>query len=61
VAPLNKDLGEKLKAKYTKEVEAYESDKGTSAKRRRTWKMSAFFTVSQAIDSDGGEALLNGL
>jgi len=41
VHPLNKELGEKLKEKYAKEVEHYEGDKSISAKRLRIWKMSA--------------------
>src|SRR5258707_12281140 len=36
VAPLNKELGEELKEKYTKEVERYEGDKADVSKEAKT-------------------------
>jgi hypothetical protein len=58
VAPLNKDLGEKLKEKYAKEVEHYEGDKVDVSKEAKSLEDERDLTVRQADRFDGGEALL---
>src|SRR4029077_10012709 len=58
VAPLNKEMGEKLKEKYTKEVEHYESDIGDVSKEAKNLEDERDVTVRQADRFDGGEALL---
>ena len=58
VAPLNKELGEKLKEKYAKEVEHYESDKSDVSKEAKGLEEERDLTIRQADRFDGGEALL---
>jgi len=58
VAPLNKELGEKLKEKYAKEVEHYEGDKVDISKEAKNLEDERDLTVRQADRFDGGEALL---
>src|SRR5258706_15237163 len=57
VAPLNKDLGGKLKEKYAKEVE-HESDKSDVSKEAKNLEDERDLTVRQADRFDGGEAFL---
>jgi hypothetical protein len=58
VAPLNKEMGEKLKEKYSAEVEHYESDKGDVSTEAKKLEEERDLTVRQADRFDGGEALL---
>jgi len=58
VAPLNKELGEKLNEKYAKEVEHYEGDKVDISKEAKNLEDERDLTVRQADRFDGGEALL---
>ncbi len=58
VAPLNKELGDKLKEKYAKEVEHYESDKSDVSKEAKTLEDERDLAVRQADRFDGGEAFL---
>ena len=58
VVPLNKELGDELKEKYTKEVEHYESDKVDVSKEAKNLEDERDLTVRQADRFDGGEALL---
>ena len=58
VAPLNKEMGEKLKEKYAAEVEHYESDKGDVSTEAKKLEEERDLTVRQADRFDGGEALL---
>src|SRR5258708_17900396 len=58
VAPLNKELGDKLKEKYAKEVEHYESDKGDVSKEAKNLEDERDLTVRRADRFDGGQALL---
>src|SRR6266700_4248028 len=58
VVPLNKELGEELKEKYTKEVEHYESDKVDVSKEAKNLEDERDLTVRKADRFDGGEALL---
>ncbi|OLB19162.1 MAG: hypothetical protein AUI12_14755 [Acidobacteria bacterium 13_2_20CM_2_57_6] len=58
VAPLNKELGEELKDKYSKEVEHYEGDKVDVSKEAKNLEDERDLTVRQADRFDGGEVLL---
>ena len=58
VAPLNRELGEELKEKYTKEVEHYEGDKVDVSKEAKNLEEGRDLTVRQADRFDGGEVLL---
>lgn len=58
VAPLNKELGEELKAKYAKEVEHYAGDKVDVSKEAKNLEEERDLTVRQADRLDGGTALL---
>jgi hypothetical protein len=58
VAPLNKELGQKLKEKYAQEVEHYESDKSDVSKEAKGLEEERDLTIRQADRFDGGEALL---
>ena len=57
VAPLNKELGEELKDKYSKEVEHYEGDKVDVSKEAKNLEDERDLTVRQADRFDGGEVL----
>ena len=58
VAPLNREMGEVLKEKYTKEVEHYEGDKVDVSKEARNLEEERDLTVRKADRFDSGEALL---
>jgi hypothetical protein len=58
VAPLNKELGEELKDKYSKEVEHYEGDKVDVSKEAKNLEDERDLAVRQADRFDGGEVLL---
>jgi Domain of unknown function (DUF4337) len=58
MAPLNKELGEKLKEKYAKEIEHYESDKEDVSQEAKNLEKERDLAVRQADRFDGGEALL---
>lgn len=58
VAPLNKEIGEKLKEKYAAEVAHYESDKSDVGTEAKKLEDERDLTVRQADRFDGGEALL---
>lgn len=58
VAPLNKELGEQLKEKYSKEVEHYESDKSDVSEEAKKLEDERDLEVRKADRFDGGEALL---
>jgi hypothetical protein len=58
VAPLNKELGEELKDKYSKEVEHYEGDKVDVSKEAKNLEDERDLTVRRADRFDGGEVLL---
>ena len=58
VAPLNKELGEELKDKYSKEVEHYEGDKVDVSKEAKNLEDERDLTVRQADRFDGGEVFL---
>src|SRR2546421_9622204 len=58
VAPMNREMGEELKEKYTKEVEHYEGDKVDVSKEARNLEEERDLTVRQADRFDGGEVLL---
>src|SRR5260370_7822276 len=47
VAPLNKELGDKLKEKYAKEVEHYETHKSNDTKQPKNLEDERDFTVPQ--------------
>src|SRR5207302_9682860 len=58
VAPLNRELGEELKEKYTKEVEHYEGDKVDVSKAARNLEEERDSRVRKADRFDGGTVLL---
>src|SRR5260370_2080304 len=55
---MKKELGDKRKEKYAKEVEQYESDKRDVSKEAKSLGDERDSTVRQADRFDGGEALL---
>jgi uncharacterized protein DUF4337 len=58
VAPMNKELGEKLREKYEEEVEHYESDKEDVSKEAKDLEAERDLAGRKADRFDGGEALL---
>jgi hypothetical protein len=58
VAPLNKEMGEKLREKYGEEVEHYEGDKEDVSKEAKNLEDERDLAGRRADRFDGGEALL---
>src|SRR4029077_23430 len=58
VASLDKEKGEQLRAKYSKEVEHYESDKEDISKEAKDLEAERDLAARTADRFDGGEALL---